>query len=50
MHNPKQNIIHLFVVSIPTNELFKNGGNIKAELYANIPQNDIKNIYSKKRK
>ena len=25
-------------------------GNIKAELYANIPQNDIKNIYSKKRK
>lgn len=50
MHNPKQNIIHLFVVSIPTSELFKNGGNIKAELYANIPQNDIKNIYSKKRK
>ncbi len=47
MHDTKKNIIHLFVVSIPVSEMYKDGGTVKADLYANIPQSDIKNIYSK---
>ena len=50
MHNAKRNEIHLFVVKIPLEEMFRENGEISADLYANIPQNDIKNIYSKKRK
>ena len=50
MHNRERNVIHLFVVHMPQDQMFADGGEIRADLYANIPQNDIKNIYSKKRK
>lgn len=50
MHNAKQDVIHLFVVSIPMDQLFMADGKLQAELYANIPQKDIKNIYSRNKK
>lgn len=50
MHQPKSDYIHLFVVQTTIAELFKPEGVISAELYSNIPQNNIKSIYSKKEK
>lgn len=47
MHQPKSDYIHLFVVQMTIDELFKPEGMISAELYSNIPQNNIKSIYSK---
>lgn len=50
MRQSKRNFIHMFVVRIPMGELFKKEGILQADLYTNIPQNDIKQIYTKKEK
>lgn len=50
MHQPKSDYIHLFVVQIPISELFKPEGIITADLYSNIPQENVKSIYSKQEK
>lgn len=47
MHQPKSDYIHLFVVQMSINELFKPEGIITADLYSNIPQDNVKSIYSK---
>lgn len=48
MHQPESNYIHLFVIRMPIDELFKKEGMFAAELYSNIPQDNVKSIYSKK--
>lgn len=50
MHQPKSDYIHLFVVQIAISELFKPEGIITADLYSNIPQDNVKSIYSKQEK
>lgn len=50
MHQPESNYIHLFVIRIPIAELFKKEGVFTADLYSNIPQDNVKSIYSKKEK
>ena len=45
-HHPKIDFIHMFIVTVPTNQLFKNGGTITAELYGNIPQKNVKSLFS----
>lgn len=47
MHQSKSDYIHLFVVQMPISELFKPEGIITADLYSNIPQDNVKSIYSK---
>ena len=50
MHQPESNYIHMFVMRIPIAELFKKEGMFVADLYSNIPQDNVKSIYSKKEK
>ena len=45
-HHPKIDFIHMFIITVPTNQLFKNGGAISAELYGNIPQKNVKSLFS----
>lgn len=45
-HHPKIDFIHMFIVTVPTYQLFKNGGTITAELYGNIPQKNVKSLFS----
>lgn len=46
-HHRKLNFIHLFVVSVPTEELFEDGGLVTATLYGNIPQHNIRTLFGK---
>ena len=48
MHQPESDYIHMFIVRIPIKELFKSEGMFTAELYSNIPQNNVTSIYSNK--
>jgi len=45
-HHPQVDFIHMFIINIPTDQLFKNGGKITAELYGNIPQKNVKSLFS----
>ena len=46
-HHRKLNFIHLFVVSVPTDDLFDEGGLVTATLYGNIPQSNIRTLFGK---
>ena len=46
-HHKKMDFIHLFVVETTPAELFSDTGVLKAELYGNIPQSNIKSLFSK---
>ena len=46
-HHRKLNFIHLFVVSVPTEDLFEDGGLVTATLYGNIPQHNIRTLFGK---
>ena len=46
-HHRKLNFIHRFVVSVPTEELFEDGGLVTATLYGNIPQHNIRTLFGK---
>ena len=46
-HHRKLNFIHLFVVSVPTDDLFEDGGLVTATLYGNIPQHNIRTLFGK---
>lgn len=46
-HHRKLNFIHLFVVSVPTEDLFEEGGLVTATLYGNIPQHNIRTLFGK---
>ena len=46
-HHRKLNFIHLFTVSVPTNDLFEDGGLVTANLYGNIPQTNIRTLFGK---
>jgi hypothetical protein len=46
-HHRRMNFIHMFTVSIPTNQLFEKDGVITADLFGNIPQSNIKSLFSK---
>lgn len=48
-HNSKKNFIHMFVISIPMSEMFKEDGTFNAELYTNIPQGEVKSFFGKKK-
>ena len=43
-HNPGKNYIHMFLLDIPSNQMFKDKGVFSAKLYTNIPQEDVKSI------
>lgn len=45
-HHQKIDFIYMFIITIPTNQLFKNGGMVTAELYGNIPQKNVKSLFS----
>jgi len=45
-HHPKVNFIHMFIVTLPTDQLFKKGGKVTAELYGNIPQQNVKSLFA----
>lgn len=44
-HNVKRNFIHMLRLTIPTDSLFKPDGMLTADMYTNIPQNNIKSIF-----
>lgn len=46
-HHRKLNFIHLFIVSVPTDGLFDDGGVVTATLYGNIPQSNIRTLFGK---
>ena len=46
-HHRKLNFIHLFIVSVPTDDLFDEGGLVTATLYGNIPQSNIRTLFGK---
>lgn len=48
-HQPKDDYIHMFIVETTTEELFKPSGTLKAQLYGNIPQSNLKNLFKKYR-
>ncbi len=50
MYHKGRNNIHLFTLRIDMDELFKADGKFTAQLYANIPQDNIKSIFSTKDK
>ena len=43
-HNPRKNYIHMFLLDIPSDQMFKDKGVFSAKLYTNIPQEDVKSI------
>lgn len=43
-HHPTADFIHLFLIDAPLNTLFDPNGTIKADLYSNIPQKNLKSI------
>lgn len=45
MHHPSINVIHLFVINVKMSDLFSNKGVLQADLYGNIPQNNIKDLF-----
>ena len=50
MCHKKKNDIHLLTLRMNMDELFNPDGKFTAQLYANIPQSNIKSIYSTKEK
>ncbi len=44
-HNPNKNLIHLFEVSADTRDLVKDKSQIEADLYSNIPQDNIRSLF-----
>lgn len=48
-HNVKRDFIHMLRVTIPTDELFKPDGMLTADMYTNIPQDNIKSIFKDKK-
>ena len=46
-HHRKLNFIHMFIVSVPTDDLFEEGGVVTAKLYGNIPQSNIRTLFGK---
>ena len=46
-HHRKLNFIHMFIVSVPTDGLFEEGGVVTAKLYGNIPQSNIRTLFGK---
>lgn len=43
-HHPGKNIIHMFLLEIPVNQLFVDNGLVTAELWGNIPQDNLKSL------
>ena len=43
--NVKLDFIHMLVFKTPMNDIFKKDGTLYAELYTNIPQSDIRNLF-----
>lgn len=50
MYHKGRNDIHLFTLRMDMDEMFKAGGKFSAQLYANIPQANVKSIFSTKDK
>lgn len=48
-HDPNKNIIHMFEVSADTRVLVKNKALIEANLYSNIPQDNIRSLFKEKK-
>ncbi|MBO5186738.1 MAG: hypothetical protein J6B91_06775 [Prevotella sp.] len=48
-HNEKRNFIHMLRVTIPTDKLFKSDSMLTADMYTNIPQDNIKSIFKDKK-
>ena len=46
-HHRKLNFIHMFIVSVPTDDLFEEGGVVTVKLYGNIPQSNIRTLFGK---
>jgi hypothetical protein len=44
-HNPNKNMIHMFEVSADTRALTKDNTQIEADLYSNIPQDNIRTLF-----
>lgn len=49
-HNPKDDIIHLFEVSAETMAITKGDAVINADLYSNIPQDNIRSLFKERNK
>lgn len=49
-HNPKDDIIHLFEVSAETLAVTKGDAVINADLYSNIPQDNIRSLFKERNK
>ena len=47
-HNPAKNLIHMFEVSTDTRVLVKGKSQIEANLYSNIPQDNIRSLFKEK--
>ncbi|MBR6284214.1 MAG: hypothetical protein IKR25_07975 [Muribaculaceae bacterium] len=46
-HNPKTNSLHLLQVKAPMNTVTTGTGDIEGDLYSNIPQDNIRNLFGK---
>jgi len=44
-HHKRMNFIHMFILTVPMTQLFKQDGVIRAELYGNIPQGNVKSLF-----
>ena len=45
--NVKLNFVHMFIFKSPLHDIFQNDGTLHAELYTNIPQSDIRSLFTK---
>ena len=45
MHQPRQHFIHMFIITVPFKELFTQGGHLQADLYGNIPQENVRKLF-----
>ncbi|MBO7629950.1 MAG: hypothetical protein J6S87_08445, partial [Bacteroidales bacterium] len=48
-HHRKMDFIHMLTLSATPEQLFSENAVIKADLYGNIPQSNIKNLFNKYR-
>lgn len=45
IHHPRYNYIHLMTLTVPVTDLFVPAPTIKAQLYTNVPQHNVKNLF-----
>ena len=48
LHHPRQNFIHMLRLKLPTRKLMTADSTIEGDLYTNIPQRNVKALFSEK--